>query len=173
MTTDWNLWKTGLMAIDGSIQLREQRWRNGKTDYWKVKKLPQKLFNLGGLLWYRLTFNIKGQHNKSTPPEVQHRVGNRWSSVFKRLNDDCKTFMQREYKCLKLKKIGHLQHKSSCSKVPILTKAAAGVPWLYVLTRVAKLAMSVTAEKSAMSAISSVRSNDCSRSAQNLEPEWD
>lgn len=22
MTTDWNLWKTGLMAIDGSMQLR-------------------------------------------------------------------------------------------------------------------------------------------------------
>lgn len=38
-----------------------------------------------------------------------------------------------------------------------------------MLTRVAKFEMRVTAEKSAMSAISRVRSNDCNRSAQNLE----
>lgn len=25
MTTDWNLWKTGLMAIDGSMQLRGEQ----------------------------------------------------------------------------------------------------------------------------------------------------
>lgn len=48
-------------------------------------------------------------------------------------------------------------------------KQKPSVPWLYVLTRVAKLEMRVMAEKSAMSAISRVRSSDCNRSAQNLE----
>lgn len=38
-----------------------------------------------------------------------------------------------------------------------------------MLTRVAKLEIRVTAEKSAMSAISRVLSNDCNRSEQNLE----
>ncbi len=38
-----------------------------------------------------------------------------------------------------------------------------------MLTRVAKLEMRVTAEKSARSAISRVLNNDCNRSAQNLE----
>lgn len=40
-----------------------------------------------------------------------------------------------------------------------------------MLTSVAKLEMSVTAEKSVMSAISRVLSNDCNRSAQNLRVE--
>lgn len=52
-------------------------------------------------------------------------------------------------------------------------KKAVGIPssiapWLYVLTSVAKFEMSVTAEKSATSVISSVRNSDCRRSAQNL-----
>lgn len=32
MTTDWNLWKTGLMAIDGSMQLRGETDKH--TDLW-------------------------------------------------------------------------------------------------------------------------------------------
>lgn len=44
----------------------------------------------------KVAFESKGRADKSTAPEVQHRVGNSWSSVFKRLNDDCKTLAQRQ-----------------------------------------------------------------------------
>lgn len=34
------------------------------------------------------------------PPEVEHGVGDGWSSVFKRLNDDGETFGEKENKRL-------------------------------------------------------------------------
>lgn len=96
MTTDWNLWKTGLMAIEGSIQLRE-------TDH--------SVFHLGDP-WAVMFRGREG--GKCGPPEVQHRVGNGGSSVFKRLNDDCETFKQKESKAwVRFKKIGHFNQKTS------------------------------------------------------------
>lgn len=67
------------MAIEGSIQLKE-------TDH--------SVFHLGDLL----AVMFRGKEGKCGPPEVQHWVGNSGSSVFKRLNDDCETFKQKESK---------------------------------------------------------------------------
>lgn len=36
------------------------------------------------------------------PPEVEHRVGDGWSSVFKRLNDDGETFREKENERIKM-----------------------------------------------------------------------
>lgn len=82
------------MAIEGSIQL-------GETD--------RSVFHLGDL--WAVMFRGKDA-GKCGPPEVQHRVGNSGSSVFKRLNDDCETFKQKESKA-GVKKIGRFNQKKS------------------------------------------------------------
>lgn len=77
MTTDWNLWKTGLMAMDGSMQL----WRSRDG----TERSQQ-------ALWHPWRAQVQCV---CAPPEVQHRVGDRRGSVLEGLDDDGETFGQQ------------------------------------------------------------------------------